>query len=411
MAFKFKQIFSSAGEGGNRRLFMIGGVVGTLVIGVLALSSIHHREMPQSNAGVTQAVNPLPGGLNATPKQEELRKQDLEEGATTAQNTGQSFTPDLAPGKSANPPEPVHEVGEVGQDEDPSMAKRLPSPPSPQVAEIPAQPLVQTSPAYAVAPVDGQGGNPKNKLYADAIADLRKTLSPHMPVTSVMYTQDELTPKDEPSASSKANTSKSPENSLSQAASNSTSTQNKVLIPAGRGIYAHTVTATNSDLNGDVILEADSGPIAGDRMIASVSRAGGHMNRLVLAVRSVMHKGQTLSVTGMVVAPRTMEAAVASSVDQLYVERFLLPGAAAFVQRLGSALETTSNTVGSIGGLGNVNYVERLNFPQQLGVAAGQAASQIKSALMQQMPTQPRVNLAANVSVGVVFTANVTAKQ
>lgn len=135
------------------------------------------------------------------------------------------------------------------------------------------------------------------------------------------------------------------------------------------------------------------------------------MNRLVLAVRSVMHKGQTLSVTGMVVAPRTMEAAVASSVDQLYVERFLLPGAAAFVQGLGSALETTSNTVGSIGGLGNVNYVERLNFPQQLGVAAGQAASQINSALMQQMPTQPRVNLAANVSVGVVFTANVTAKQ
>lgn len=62
MAFKFKQIFSRAGEGGNRRLFMIGGVVGTLVIGVIALSSIHHREMPQSNAGVTQAVNPLPVG-------------------------------------------------------------------------------------------------------------------------------------------------------------------------------------------------------------------------------------------------------------------------------------------------------------------------------------------------------------
>ncbi|WP_264996412.1 DotG/IcmE/VirB10 family protein, partial [Kozakia baliensis] len=181
----------------------------------------------------------------------------------------------------------------------------------------------------------------------------------------------------------------------------------RVLIPAGRGIFAHTVTATNSDLSGQIVLEADSGPVAGDRMIASVARAGGHMNRLVLTVQSIEHQGQTLPVQGVVVAPDTMEAAVASSVDQLYLQRFVLPAAAAFVQGLGTALEMTSNTVGSIGGLGNVNYVQKLNFPQQLGVAAGAAASQVNSSMMQQMPTQPRINMAANVNVGVMFLKNV----
>ena len=402
---KFRQILSRAGEGGNRRLFIIGGFVASLVIVVLAVSSIHHRDMPQSNAGMTQTINPLPGGLNATPKQEQLRHEEIEDSARTAQKTGNSYTPDFAPGKSVTPPEPIHEVGE---EEDPSMAKRLPTP-SAQVAPTPVQAPVQTAPAYAVAPSsDGQGPNPAIAKYTGAINALRNRMVGHIPVTSVMFTQEDLTVKNDATDSSKND--KSSTSSLSQSASNSVVSKNHVLIPAGRGIYAHTVTATNSDLNGDIVLEADSGPIAGDRMIASVSRAGGHMNRLVLSVRTVYHKGNPLTVTGMVVAPKTMEAAVASSVDQLYVERFILPGAAAFVQGLGSALETTSNTVGSIGGLGNVNYVQRLNFPQQLGVAAGQAASQVNSALMQQMPTQARVNMAANVSVGVVFTTNVETK-
>ncbi|MBO1360170.1 DotG/IcmE/VirB10 family protein [Acetobacter sacchari] len=406
MALKFNQILSRTGEGGNRRLFAIIGVAAFLVLAVIGVSSIRHREMPQSNAGVTQGVNPLPGGLNADPKQEALREQDIREAATNAGKSGQSYTPDIAPGQSATPPRA--EIEEVGQADDPTMAKRLPK--TAEVAPVPSTPPVQTSPAYAVAPVDNQSGNgrPRSKLYSDAITQLRRGMEGHAPITSIMYKQEVATDDNGDSGVRKDSKAASvAPDTTSQAATSSATTQQTVLIPAGRGVYAHTVTATNSDLNGQVILEADTGPIAGDRMIAQVSRAGGHMNRLVLSVRSVMHKGQTLSVTGMVVAPKTMEAAVASSVDQLYVQRFILPGAAAFVQGLGQALETTSNTVGSIGGLGNVNYVERLNFPQQLGVAAGQAASQVNSAMMQQMPTQARINLAANGSVGVMFTENV----
>ena len=51
-------------------------------------------------------------------------------------------------------------------------------------------------------------------------------------------------------------------------------TSGRVLVPAGRGIYAHTVVAVDSDTNGPIVLEADTGPISGDRMIGTFSKSG-----------------------------------------------------------------------------------------------------------------------------------------
>ena len=44
------------------------------------------------------------------------------------------------------------------------------------------------------------------------------------------------------------------------------------------------------------------------------------------------------------VAPDSMEEAVATSIDQHYLERFVLPAAAAFVQGLGQAAVRMSNS-------------------------------------------------------------------
>jgi len=403
MPFKLKNPLTQAGAGGNRRILTIVGVVLGAVVLVLVVSLFTgKREQPQSIAGTTPAVNPLPGGTNTDPRQDALRQQEIAEASARAAQSGTSYTPDIAPGETSKPPSGE----EVGSDSDPGMAKRLPTATTgPSVITPPAPAPVPTAPGYAATPIDQDAVKQHLKLYDAAVQNLKDGLSGRPPVTNIMYSVKELAA----TASQKGQAERSRSGTVSsQAAANSVVAAQRVLIPAGRGIFAHTVTATNSDLSGQIILEADSGPVAGDRMIASVSRAGGHMNRLVLNVQSIEHEGQTIPVQGVVVAPDTMEAAVASSVDQLYLQRFVLPAAAAFVQGLGTALEMTSNTVGSIGGLGNVNYVQRLNFPQQLGVAAGAAASQVNSSMMQQMPTQPRINMAANVNVGVMFLRNVS---
>lgn len=414
MKHRFRQIFSQASRGGNRRLLAIICGVATLLSTTLIVSSIRHKELPRSDSGKPQAANPLPGGLNSNPRQQALREDQIQDEAKHAQISGQSYSPDIAPGTATHPSHKppqlavAQEVG-AGDEPNPAMAKP-PTAPAPHVPYVvPSAPVVavQTDPGFrSDIPRDAQQQKDAFARYRRAIMDLSGRLNGRLPVTDVMYEQAEMknTRKKEFAA---------PPTPSSAATANSQSTSPRVLLPAGRGIFAHTVSATNSDLGGEIILEADSGPLAGDRMKASVRRAGGHLNRLVLRVEQVFHKNapKPIDVEGMVVAPDTMEAAVASSVDQLYLERFVLPAAAAFVQGLGQAIEMTSNTTGSIGALGNVNYVQSLNFPQQLGVAAGAAASQVNSALTQQMPTQARVNLASQVSVGVIFMSPIIDRQ
>ena len=166
-------------------------------------------------------------------------------------------------------------------------------------------------------------------------------------------------------------------------------------------------------LTGRSYLQADSGPLAvSDRMMATFMKAAangsGSADRLVVRVNSVEHDGKSIGVDAIVIAPDTMETTVASSVDEHYLSRFALPAAAAFVQGLGQALATTSNTVGVLSPFGGSSYSSQLNIQQQLGVAAGVAAQQLGNTLNQQAPRGPTVRLDANANVGVMFLADVT---
>ena len=99
-----------------------------------------------------------------------------------------------------------------------------------------------------------------------------------------------------------------------------------------------------------------------------------------------------------------------TSVDQHYLSRFLLPAAAAFIQGLGSAIATTSNTAAVLSPFGGAAYSTHLNLPQQLGVGAGVAAGQIGNALNQAAPKGPTINLAAHVNVGIMFLNDLTTR-
>ena len=79
-----------------------------------------------------------------------------------------------------------------------------------------------------------------------------------------------------------------------------------------------------------------------------------------------------------------------------------------FVQGLGQAIATTSNTAAVLSPFGGAAYSTHLNLNQQLGVAAGAAAGQIGAVLNQAAPKGPTVSLEANVAVGVMFLSNVT---
>ena len=164
--------------------------------------------------------------------------------------------------------------------------------------------------------------------------------------------------------------------------------------------------SVNSDTGGPIILEADTGPLAGDRMLGTFSKNQGE--RLVVRVTSIEHRGKSLQVAGLVVAPDSMETSVASSVDEHYLERFALPAAAAFVEGLGQAVAMSNATTSVSPFGGTTTSYGALNFKQQAAVGAGAAAQAVGNALQSSTPKGPTINLASNVGVGVMFLSNVT---
>ena len=360
-------------------------------------------------------VDALPGGLHSTPEENALAQEADTAHARHALAQGTSYTPPMFPSAPVVPAPPAaarpapavappapHFVAHpapspivrVAQPVFPPQVPPAPAPSPPLPAATPSQSVGVTADPHVVAAYSKDIGN----LFSQWDGRAPQTdvvLPPAAPASASSRGQAQLV-----SAAAQTASAKSP----ATAASSLTQDSGTVLIPAGRGVYAHPILALSSDQTSPVVLQADSGPIAGDRMIGSFERQN---DRLVIHISSIIHQGQTIGCDGVVVAPDTMQAAVATGVNEHFLTRIVLPAAAAFVEGLGQALATTSNTVSVLSPLGGATTATNLNFRQQLGVAAGVAAGQVANVLNQEAPKGPTVTLEANVGVGVMFLSNV----
>lgn len=404
----FHSRLSSASAAGPRRILAItagGCAIGALLIGA---TFIHGSVPTVSRPGRLPSVNPLPGGLNSNPQQDALALRSNNEAAALHLAQGSSFTPQIAPSQLYEPsaiPRPLlTSAPTLALTPAPTLA--VPPPAPAKVLAVAAPPPPVAAPAARVVQVQAQGSGKPDQEDLRYRAAVDKLMGGWGNVRS--HTDVIIVESDPPNAPDAARGSPS-RSSASQAPSASPVSagggrQQRVLVPAGRGIYAHTILATSSDANSPVVLQADSGQIAGDRLIGSFSR---EEERLVIRINRVIHNGQEISVEGIVVAPGTMEASVASSVDQHYASRFILPAAASFVAGLGQAFALSNSSI-TQSPFGGATALQRLNLGQQFGVAAGAAGARVGQTLDAAAPKGPTIKVDVNSSVGVMFLSNVS---
>jgi intracellular multiplication protein IcmE len=394
--------------------------VGALVVLALVVAvAITGRNAPSNSRDARMKhVDPLPGGLYSTPEQDALARTADNAQARSSVEKGVSFTPAMAPSVPVLPAPPQVEKAAPPDSAQPRpVFAGRPAPaskPVPVRVAFPAA-LAPDPPTWPLAEPQAQparlaaAGDPKTEeAYSKQIGDLFSQWGGRTPRTDVVLPPSE---EDGAGTSGDGGEGRAPAGATSRKApppvpaASHAADPAEILVPAGRGVYAHPILAVNSDASSPVVLQADSGPIAGDRMIGTFAKQA---DRLVIHINTVIHQGQSIGTDGVVVAPETMEAGVASDVDQHYLARFILPAAAAFVQGLGQAIATTSNTAAVLSPFGGAAYSTHLNLNQQLGVAAGAAAGQVGAVLNQAAPKGPTVSLEANVAVGVMFLSNVT---
>ncbi len=406
--------FNGTGTAGPRRILVVAGIGGAVAAVLIAVTL--HQSTPDlvSHPGRMPAADPLPGGPNSNPYQDALAARSNQDAAARQREAGESFTPQIAPSQSytdkpgkktrallTSPPLPP----------EPAKAAPAPVPASLTTSDATAPPAAIRVASPQAGQEQARNGASGNDPYAAAITRMMGGWGSRPPRTEVILLPDPAEAQEDPRSrggprSGGQGSGDAAAAVASPAAAGSAhQSRARVLIPAGRGVYAHTVTASSSDQNSPVVLEADSGPIAHARLIGSFSRED---DRLVIRVTKMTYGGQQVGVDGIVLAPGTMEAGAASSVEQHYVARFALPAGAAFVAGLGQAFAQSNSTVVA-SPLGGATAFQRLNLGQQLGVGAGVAGGRIGQALDQAAPRGPTVKLDANSSVGVMFLSDVTA--
>ncbi len=401
----FSRLMNASGSAGPRRLMAFLGI-GALLVGgvVLAMQSRRVPETPSTVAKAPQ-VDPLPGGPHTNAAYSDLARRADQEKAAKAAARGESSVASMPGGtfpETAPPPAPAPRAPVA--DAPPPLGKRAPTETAPA-----ADPPAPRKPAAAAAAQQPKPDENQVKDFKAAISALSKDWNLKPQVTQVI-----LKPGERPSggdaqpnrADASGRTIAAADRGAGAAlipnAPRLADRGGQVLMPAGRGVYGHTVLAASSDYGGQLLVEAQSGPIAGDRMTGSFER---RENRLVAHLDSItLHDGTQHKIDAVLVAPDTRETAVASSVNQHLVSRYVLPVASAFVAGLGQAIAQSNSTVVA-GPYGGATAFQRLNLGQQLGVAAGAAGSQFGAAVRENAPRGPTVTIDAGAEVGIVFLA------
>lgn len=410
------RVFSGAAGNGPQRLALMGTAAVVILAAVGAFALIGHHETQTTHIPKMQAADPLPGGQHGTNYFHQLARDQARDQGLTAQAKGATYVPPLE-GNIAPEPGPH-----------PGMADPLSAVPKPRARPVPAVAMAAPHAAdvanpfhpvptdqgvrYASSPAQQPVKLDQNQVHAYDAA--MRQLFDGMGGKGAETRTWVVTATNDASGAGGNGLPGNGADGLARLAGNPSSEPvvtpplaakraPRILVPADRGIYGITKLAVNTDGGGPVIVEAESGPIAGDRMRGSFEQKE---DRMVVMLTSLHHDGHDIPIQAILVTPDTMETTVASRVDEHYLARFALPAAAAFVSGLGQAI-AQSNTTTVASPLGGATGFTHLNFNQELGVGAGAAGAQIGQVLAQSAPKKATIYLDAETPVGVVFLESV----
>ena len=173
-------------------------------------------------------------------------------------------------------------------------------------------------------------------------------------------------------------------------------------IPAGRGLYARTLYAVDSDYPGPVLLELLEPPLAGAVAAGQFSLVG---ERLVLRLTRLEYRGRSVPVDAWAVGLDCACYGVEGEVDSHWFERVLLPSAVSFAEGFLTALGRAAESV--IVGDGDVRYERReASTGDAVNAGLATAARTAGDVLLENAPDGPTVRIPRDTELVVVFAAS-----
>ncbi|MDD5586223.1 MAG: TrbI/VirB10 family protein [Alphaproteobacteria bacterium] len=185
-------------------------------------------------------------------------------------------------------------------------------------------------------------------------------------------------------------------------------TAGKIIVQAGTVNYAQLLTEANSDVQGPILAQVLSGPMAGGRAIGQFQVMN---DFLVLRFNLINFKGKDYPVSILALDPNTTLGGMATDVDHRYFDRVILPAAAAFAQQFGQALGQGKSSVAVTNNAVVVDQASK-SYKEAVFAGFGQAGQSLSQFLQQQADQiKPLVRVAVGTPLGLFFLSSVHENQ
>lgn len=174
-----------------------------------------------------------------------------------------------------------------------------------------------------------------------------------------------------------------------------------VVIPAGEIEYAQIITQANSDIPGPVLGQIVSGPLSGSRILGEFSVEN---DLISLQFNTVVIDGISHDIEAVAIDPATTLPGMATSVDHRYLQRIVLPAAAAFIEGAAESVAETGRTSVSVEGDVVAEETEETDLKEQVAKGIQEAGSQL-SEIIEEMNdnVEPLVIIEAGTPMGLLF--------
>jgi len=372
---------------GPLRIVLIGTTALVAVVGVAVIALTGRTdatpEVDASRATTMPQVNALPGGRNANPALDELRIREAMIRADQARRSGDSAT---LPMGAMRPYEPG-----AAPDEDPPRAEiKIEATRTEPRISVPAAPVSEEDikahqEAIKAVLASWRGKAPAIGTYEAPRQAEAATARPG-PADPATGAQPQLDPRAPGGPQRRAG---------------------PVLIAAGYSVYGYVIQGGNSDQGSPpIIVEALTGPIAGQRMTGTFMRPNtqnGSSPALTVTMNKLtMADGRQRQISAYLVSPDTGESQVFSREDPHTVERVILPMAAAFAAGLGQGLGASGSVVAS-SPYGGFSAFRQFTPQQLIGIGAGSAGQTASQLLRERAPRQSTVYIDRGAEVSIMF--------
>ena len=174
-----------------------------------------------------------------------------------------------------------------------------------------------------------------------------------------------------------------------------------VLLPAAEIAYAQLLTEANSDIPGPIIAQIASGPLSGNRVIGSFSV---EKDLLVLNFETIIVNGESIAINAIALDPTTTLPGMATEVNHRYLQRIVLPMAAAFVEGAASAIAESGTTTITIDSGAAVESEADADSDQEIATGVQEAGEELREILDEMSgDIEILVRIDAGTPIGILF--------